>query len=317
MNKIIDILWRYNSKNQQYSQELKLYSEEDKEEKTINLEGFKFNWKLSKERFCPGYYLDGKYNPCPFDKVLEKKTYQNCYHCEQQQGFKAAFLFNQKPNENMQKYLSKKHLIYLAWFAPDKIKVGTSAESRKFIRPIEQDALVYCFIAESDGFNIQKLEREISKSFDVTETVRSANKFKNLGYKSLGNEPKQFLKSYYQKIYDKFKINDNFRDWLFEEEQIEIIDLRNLENLFYPEKEVQLLFNTPPASATPPTLGGDQLILSGDFEGLRGRFTLFENGGNIFAVDEREIIGRKIVDYLENYNYVVNSKSDDSQLSLL
>lgn len=310
MLQIIDITWKYNNdlKEQtinlnRYSQTLKLLDEESHEVKEIQLEGYRFNFKLSNEKICIGYKSEGKYYHCPLRTKVEG-THTQCFHCEKQEGFKAAFIFGQKPNENASKYLSQKHFIYLAWFAPNLIKVGTSSESRQYVRPIEQDALVYTFIAEADGFNIQKLERTISNEFSITENVRSNHKLKYLDYRSKDNSSIQLLEDTAKKIFARFSKSADFSDWMFKDwERSRIIDLRDLPNLFYPESEVNFI-----------ELEEHELNLVGSFKGLRGRYTLFENSGSIFAVDEREILGRRIASYIDKYVYKVEG---NQQLSLI
>ena len=301
IKQIIDISWKFDNKNNYY-QTLLLYDHESKREQIILLKDYKFNWILSEHRYCPGINNKDSYEPCPRNSILYKDSFQLCYECEKKLGFKAAFFFGEEPNEFMKKYLSKKHLIYLAFFSPNILKVGTAANSRRKIRPIEQDALIYSYIAESNGFNIQDLEHSISKKLTITESVSSSVKFKNLGLKPNLKLAKTEINKTFFKIKETFK-DSSFSSWIFEGNKI--IDLSSLEDLFFPQVNV----NKVPKN--------EILNLSGSFQGLRGRFTIFENKGVLLAIDERKIIGRFIKDYISDFTYSVKPTISSDQLSMI
>ncbi len=299
---IIDISWRYDIKTESYSQTLTLYDHKENEKQVIMLRDYEFNWHLTGDRYCPGFSDKDGYKPCPNNTILYKDSYQLCFECEQKLGFKATFFFGAEPNEFMKEYLSKKHYIYLAFFAPNILKVGTAAHSRRFIRPIEQDALIYSYIAESDGFKIQDFEHTISRRVGITEAVSSSTKFKNMQLKPDIKYATKKINSYFNNIKASFNSSE-FKDWIFEEN--EIIDLSKTKDLFYPAVKV----NRVPK---------DELTnIFGNFKGLRGRFTIIENGGVLVAFDERKIIGRFIDDYLDKYTYSIKSAVSSDQLSMI
>jgi hypothetical protein len=300
---IINITWRYDEQDSRYSPSLILFDHVSQAKQYIDLTDYKFEFILSDQPFCSGYEDFNGYHPCPKNAVVESRSYQQCYDCEQNLGFRSAFLFRKEPNENMQKYLSQKHYIYLAYFHPGKIKVGTAASSRKFIRPIEQDALIYAYIAENDGFLIQDLEHTISRRLQIRESVTSKSKLKHLGTKPDGRKAEMQINREWGRIKSAFMDDPKFSDWLFE--KIEIKDLSGLEAIYYPDKEVNLLEYK------------DAKYLVGKFMGLRGRFTLFENDNLIMTFDERNIIGRYIEDYVSHHDYgVVSQPSDQQQLMI-
>ena len=166
MLQLVDIRWEYNKKIDNYFTSLRLRDKDSLELTSLALKDFTFNFDLSLEKYCIGYYSKNGFKPCPTG-LLTLPTQTQCSTCERLQGFMSAFIFGQEPNEQMKEHLAQKHYIYLAYFQPNIIKVGTAAESRFFLRPIEQDALIYSYIAENDGFNIQKLEHEISKKLKI------------------------------------------------------------------------------------------------------------------------------------------------------
>ncbi len=55
----------------------------------------------------------------------------------------------------------------------------------------------------------------------------------------------------------------------------------------------------------------------GNFRGLRGRFTIFENNSALLAFDERRIIGRFIESYIDDFKYSVKVNTPSDQLSMI
>ncbi|MCA9381384.1 DUF2797 domain-containing protein [Candidatus Dojkabacteria bacterium] len=300
---IINISWKYNKNDGSYYPTMTLFDHASNEEQIIMLRNYNFNYMLTTERYCPGYhYLDG-YHPCPYNNILNKDSYSQCFYCDKKQGFREAFLFQGQANEFMQEYLKQKHYIYLAYFEPGIIKVGTAAESRKYLRPIEQDALVYMFIAESDGFSIQDLEHTISKEIGITEAVNSSHKFRYLNQKPNIDKAKKLLMSNFDRIHDRYKGNEKFSSWIIEKP--ELVDLSGF--VTYPEDEVYKVKNSEI----------DYLI--GKFHAIRGRYTIFESNNTLLAIDERKIIGKYIKSYQDNYQYKVENKKSKhkDQLSMI
>lgn len=299
---LINISWKYDKNSGSYYPTMTLFDHVASEEQIIMLRNYNFNYILSNDRYCPGYqYLDG-YHICPYKNILTKDSYSQCFHCDQKQGFRTAFIYQGNANEFMQEYLKQKHYIYLAFFSPDIIKVGTAAESRMRIRPIEQDALVYSYIAESDGFLIQQLEHTVSKEIGITEAVSSRHKFKYLNQRPDVSKANSMIMSIYNRIKDKYS-ESSFKEWIISSP--EIIDLSNI--VTYPEDEVYKVKSS------------EVTHLNGMFHAIRGRYTIFENNNNLMAIDERKIIGRFITSYEENFMYKVeNIKSNNSdQLSMI
>ncbi len=315
MQQIIDFTWKILSVDK-YIPIMRLREVGSNEVKSLELESYKFNFKLSKEKYCIGYFKNSEMVPCKLSdpitklgKILDKSTYTQCPTCERLQGFKSAFLFGEEANENAKEYLSQKHYVYLAYFEPGIIKVGTASDSRRDKRLIEQDALVYCFIAESKeddpkhlaGIAIQELEHAISKELKITEVVKSNHKFKYLEFKPKDNSVNKLLEAY-TTVYNKFSTT-KFSEWLIEKDKIKIVDLSKHSIrawVYYPQSKVHLMKN--------------EFYLFGQFLGLRGRFLLIENYDNIIAFDERWLIGRTIEDYPKDYEYKIQQ---DTQLSLM
>ena len=310
MIQILDFNWKKD--NNEFFPIMKTLNTDNLEIATLKLgaDVTVFNYKLSLEKFCCGYRENKFWHKCLNAnerniglRIIKDSDYQ-CFDCEKREGFKSAFFYRQVPNESMDKHLEQTHYIYLAYFLPNIIKVGTVAESRKGFRQIEQDALFYSYIAESDGFKIQSLERQISKLTNTTETVRSSQKFKNLNSKINIDLAKRELKSKIIEIQQKFQ-DTEFADWLYKMESIKYIDTTENPRIYYPTEKVSLL--------DVKEFKNDKYIpLVGGYIGLRGNYLLFKNEEKILSFNTNFLVGRKI-DYLAEYSY----KQEVDQLGLI
>lgn len=279
---IHDITWKRNSENI-FSPILKLRKLSNNEFSEIPLENYIFKLKLSEDKYCTGYSKDGKYEECKFNNKIDDKAVQ-CNYCERLQGFKSTFIMGNLSHERSDEILSQEYYIYLAYFEPGIIKVGTANFSRSNLRLIEQDCLLYCFIAKGKGYSIQKLEHLISKRLSITETVKSTHKFKYLGIRPNINSAENKLNSAFTKIVNSFSNEQEYKDLFFEE--CFFMNLLESNEIYFPEKYKKMVDNN----------------LFGSFKGLRGRYLLIENE-EIAAFDINLLIGRVIDEYLDNYIY--------------
>lgn len=253
----------------------------------------RFNVRFPGKRFCPGTYSLDKweYGECKEKKELTGTKYHRCKSCEDKIGFRGAFLFNGEVlNLQMKKYLSLRHYLYLAYFSPNIIKVGTTSKRRKLDRLYEQDARNFCFIAETVGFDIQSIERYISKTLHLRESVPLVHKFKYLCVVIDQVKAKQELRDTFRKI-KKILKGTEFENWLFKKAE------------FYELKAVQegiSLINTEWIR--------DFKELGGRVVSVRGRLIILENNGNIFAIDGKQLVGEIVEDVREKI--VLNSSKE-------
>lgn len=250
-----------------------------------------FSWQLSEKRFCPGYDEDGTRIACKFNNEITG-SYERCAYCESKVGFWSAFIFGQEPNEKMKQRLAEDYLVYLTFFAPDIVKVGVAHHSRKYLRLIEQDALVAMYIAKAPGFDIQKLERAISTTLGFTESVRGKQKLPFLEAKLEVEKVTKTLQSAYQKVYDHFQTSE-YRNWLFTQAETELINQTDNKYIVYPEQPITKLDKVE--------------FLAGQFVGLRAKYLLIRNLSQLYAVSTRQLVGRKYTD-VDTTGYFYPSK---------
>lgn len=106
--------------------------------------------------------------------------------------------------------------MYLAYFANDKLKVGTAASYRRYERLLEQGALYSIFLAKvPNGRLARKIESEVSR-LGVTTRVNASYKINNFVIDKTQEEIEQMLMDEYQTILEK--ISEQCREYLIKPE---------------------------------------------------------------------------------------------------
>jgi hypothetical protein len=136
----------------------------------------------SSQRWCIGYYdfrdsLTGMHVPCL--KGSELTSGHQCRDCQYREGFVAlhhARTIDEVPPQ-LRKYVAQEHLLYLATFGIDVVKIGTAAQSRHPVRWYEQGALAALVLATvRDGIEVRRMESSLSRSYGLTQALRGASK---------------------------------------------------------------------------------------------------------------------------------------------
>ena len=303
-NQIIDIKFKKVNESLNFLPTLVIGQTGDKDNfidiKEISLTDYSFGLKLSEIKYCIGYPGAENYVKCKFNNKLEKGTETRCGYCESQFGFRKAFFLGEATNEMMQNYLTTDHLVYLAYFNNDIVKVGTCVESRMHLRQIEQDALFYTFVARVRGSEVQSLEKFISQKLNITENIKSSTKFKNLSFKINTERAKQVLENKVEAL-KNLVIDTEFANNVFD--KIDFYDLTQNSAIFYPDEKINIINNF-----------NDELALVGKFKGLRANFLFFENNEKLMCIDKRILIGRLIEGEVLEWEYKI---LEDEQLSLI
>lgn len=106
-------------------------------------------------------------------------------------------------SDKAKKFCKEEHFVYLAYFANDKLKVGTAADYRRYERLLEQGALYSIFLAKvPNGRLARKIESEISRLGVVTR-VNSSYKINNFVIDRSKEEIDRILLSEYKTILEK------------------------------------------------------------------------------------------------------------------
>lgn len=108
---------------------------------------------------------------CPDHATVDEK-YENCLKCRDKTGFNPAFYNANSVSAQQEKINQNPHFVYLAYFAPNVIKVGISQEERGIRRLLEQGArLAVKLETFSSALIARQYEAKISKLDGIVETL--------------------------------------------------------------------------------------------------------------------------------------------------
>ena len=108
---------------------------------------------------------------CPDHATVDGK-YENCLKCRDKTGFNPAFYNASSVSTQQEKINQNPHFVYLAYFAPNVIKVGISQEERGIRRLLEQGArLAVKLETFSSALIARQYEAKISKLDGIAETL--------------------------------------------------------------------------------------------------------------------------------------------------
>ena len=113
---------------------------------------------------------------CPDHATVDEK-YENCLKCRDKTGFNPAFYNANSVSAQQEKINQNPHFVYLAYFAPNVIKVGISQEERGIRRLLEQGArLAIKLETFSSALIARQYEAKISKLDGIVETLPVSKK---------------------------------------------------------------------------------------------------------------------------------------------
>lgn len=113
---------------------------------------------------------------CPDHATVDEK-YENCLKCRDKTGFNPAFYNVSSVSVQQEKINQNPHFVYLAYFAPNVIKVGISQEERGIRRLLEQGArLAIKLETFSSALIARQYEAKISKLDGIAETLPASKK---------------------------------------------------------------------------------------------------------------------------------------------
>lgn len=138
---------------------------------------FTLTFDLSRKR-CTGWYdmRTGECYECPGKRDVSEK-YEQCPECQQKTGFNPAF-YNTTELSVQQAELNKKpHLLYLAYFSSETVKVGISNVGRGLARLLEQGARSVVILETFPSANVaRQYEAQIARLPGLCESVQLRKK---------------------------------------------------------------------------------------------------------------------------------------------
>ena len=130
----------------------------------------KFDFSI---KYCAGWvdFENRCSQICPDHATVDEK-YENCLKCRDKTGFNPAFYNASSVSVQQEKINQNPHFVYLAYFAPNVIKVGISQEERGIRRLLEQGArLAIKLETFSSALIARQYEAKISKLDKIVETL--------------------------------------------------------------------------------------------------------------------------------------------------
>lgn len=130
------------------------------------------------ERYCTGWHdlASGQSHTCP-DQAIINSTYTQCPACQRRTGFNPAFYHAKSVSNQQAKRNLEPHILYLAYFAPDTIKVGISHAARGVSRLQEQGARAALILQTYPTALIaRQYEEKIARMDGVSEHLSSRKK---------------------------------------------------------------------------------------------------------------------------------------------
>ena len=134
------------------------------------------------ERYCVGGhdFVANENLTCPNRAVIDKR-YSQCRECMKKTAFNPAFYYSDRVSTTQLEYNKEPHMLYLAYFGDELIKVGISNHRRKIKRLLEQGARAAMILGEFSSANIaRQYEEKIARMDGIIETLQVARKIEVL-----------------------------------------------------------------------------------------------------------------------------------------
>lgn len=134
------------------------------------------------QRHCTGWrdITKGERHPCPNHTSVDQK-YEQCRECQIRTGFNPAFYHATTVSEQQEARNQQPHILYLAHFGPNIIKVGISLAARGRSRLLEQGARTAIILDTFPSAHIARhYEEQIARLPGISETIQLSKKLSGL-----------------------------------------------------------------------------------------------------------------------------------------
>jgi hypothetical protein len=153
-------------------------------------------------RYCIGWgdMTTGERFICPDTAQVDAK-YEQCQQCQKRTGFNPAFYHATSVSEQQEARNLQPHILYLAYFSPDTIKVGISLAARGNSRLLEQGARSAIILETFPSAHIaRQYEAKIASLSGFAETVLLRKKLSLLDTPYSEQEAGALLKRAQEKV---------------------------------------------------------------------------------------------------------------------
>lgn len=256
----------------------------------------KINLKCLHERFCIGTInpLTMKYVSCNNKVDLNNCQCNRCkfmfefYKCVRCHGNDCDI-----HNKVSKDYCDTPHLVYIAYFPGNKLKVGTASMQRKEARLLEQGALYAIYIAKTpDGKIARQIEKEIISN-GMPSMVSTSYKMKNLTYNDDCGHIQETLFNKYNDI--KKIISQNNAKYLINPE------FKSFSNILNILSNVAGRENSSMQNQNKYEIEKNTEVINGEFIFAVGKILAVKSEGKIKLIDTKK---------MEGFNFEFEEKSN-------
>ncbi|MBQ9690870.1 MAG: DUF2797 domain-containing protein [Eggerthellaceae bacterium] len=150
----------------------------------LPLLGRTFSLVKKQRRFCIGSFDLQTFTPsaCEFgEEFTDGSSFTDCIVCRQKTGFNPSFYNSNEISPQQRAYNATPHFVYMAYFSPQHVKVGISAEARGIERLLEQGARIAAILQRFPHADAaRELEAHLCSQDGILESLQSSFKTKKL-----------------------------------------------------------------------------------------------------------------------------------------
>jgi hypothetical protein len=227
------------------------------------------------ERYCIGWrdIKTGEHSSCPDNLTVDTK-YEQCSACQKRTGFNPAFYHATSVSPQQEARNKEPHILYLAHFGNNTVKVGISHAKRGNARLLEQGARSALILEELSSAHVARhYEAKIAKLSGFSEMVQLRKKTDLLKHSYDYDNAKNELTAAKEAIESTLGIAfDN-------------ASLQTFDDVYFPNKKVDL--------STAHNVTEDNL-LSGQCFGQLGSLLFCEQADSVLYLPLKKYIGYKV-----------------------
>ena len=232
---------------------------------------------------CAGYWENDQWNSCPQNETGKSK----CQICRAREG---SFIFTAFDGFDQSNFTSQdlpkiqgEHMVYLALFDKDLIKVGVSQKSRGPLRQLEQGSHCTLYIAQTpDGVAARQIETLFRKS-GMADKIKPSQKKDFLCPEVSESEGESILRNLFQSKKSVLSEYDHLQNFLLPDPEFkswkEIYGLENVENSSKSFHSVEL--------------SKDEWA-SGKIVAIKGQFIVLETPDELVSFCVKDLYGREV-----------------------
>ncbi len=243
-------------------------------------------------KYCTGWvdFENHSSRICPDSATVDGK-YENCLKCRNRTGFNPAFYNADSVSAQQERINQNPHFVYLAYFAPEVIKVGISQEERGIRRLLEQGArLALKLETFSSALIARQYEAKIASLDGIVETMSIHKKL-------------ELIKQPFERATGEEKL------------QQKLLEIEQKIGVSFPKSELipcEDYFQTNGIDLTRAVPMKDQNQLAGRIRSIIGPILITDYDGQLLAYNVKKFIGYQA----QTIDGAINIEIPSTQLAL-